>query len=203
MQLTLPFARSDADRLDAVVDAVRGRFGGSSLAVPPRCAATPASRSRCSRTDVPSRRAYAGAMTGDTGDVLEIDDDELAELALAADPDVDLDADAVPFLPDQTDGDELLPAWYMPAPRELPPDTGPHRGRHVVRRGPRRAQRRRPLRHLRPARGRLVARRARQPNWIVSPPSGRGDPTRRDRSTGRSCGSRAPNRAPTATSCRV
>ena len=31
MQLTLPFARSDADRLDAVVDAVRGRFGGSSL----------------------------------------------------------------------------------------------------------------------------------------------------------------------------
>ncbi len=31
VQLTLPFARSDADRLDAVVDAVRGRFGGSSL----------------------------------------------------------------------------------------------------------------------------------------------------------------------------
>ena len=31
VQLTLPFARSDADRLDTVVDAVRGRFGGSSL----------------------------------------------------------------------------------------------------------------------------------------------------------------------------
>ena len=31
VQLTLPFARSDADRLDSVVDAVRGRFGGSSL----------------------------------------------------------------------------------------------------------------------------------------------------------------------------
>ncbi|MET0662528.1 MAG: hypothetical protein ABWZ42_05295 [Ilumatobacteraceae bacterium] len=58
-------------------------------------------------------------MTGDTGDVLEIDDDELAELALAADPDVELDADAVPFFPDETHGDELLPAWYMPAPRSF------------------------------------------------------------------------------------
>jgi len=58
-------------------------------------------------------------MTGDTGDVLEIDDDELAELALAADPDVELGADAVPFLPDQTGGAELLPAWYMPAPRSF------------------------------------------------------------------------------------
>jgi hypothetical protein len=58
-------------------------------------------------------------MAGDTGDVLEMDDDELAALALAADPDVELDADAVPFLPDQTRGAELLPAWYMPAPRSF------------------------------------------------------------------------------------
>jgi len=58
-------------------------------------------------------------MTGDTRDVLEIDDDELAAMALAADPEVELDADAVPFLPDPTDGDALLPAWYMPAPRSF------------------------------------------------------------------------------------
>ena len=58
-------------------------------------------------------------MTGDTGDTLEIDDDELACLALAADPDVDLDDDAVPFVPDQADGVELLPAWYMPVPRSF------------------------------------------------------------------------------------
>ncbi len=57
-------------------------------------------------------------MTGHTGDTLDIDDDELARLALAADPDVDLDDDAVPFVPDR-DGVELLPAWYMPAPRSF------------------------------------------------------------------------------------
>ena len=48
-----------------------------------------------------------------------IDDEELAELALAADPDVDLDDDAVPFLADRVDGAELLPSWYMPAPRSF------------------------------------------------------------------------------------
>ncbi len=56
---------------------------------------------------------------GDVGDVLEIDDDELARLALAADPDVDLDDDAVPFVADPSDGAELLPAWYMPVPRSF------------------------------------------------------------------------------------
>jgi hypothetical protein len=41
-------------------------------------------------------------------------DDELAALALAADPDAPIDDDAVPF--GQTDGDlALLPEWYMPA----------------------------------------------------------------------------------------
>jgi hypothetical protein len=58
-------------------------------------------------------------MTDETRDILEIDDDELAELALAADPDVDLDADAVPFVPDQAGGAELLPSWYMPVPRSF------------------------------------------------------------------------------------
>jgi len=46
-------------------------------------------------------------------------DEELAEQALAADPDAPLPADAVPFVdPDATgaDGAALLPGWYMPAP---------------------------------------------------------------------------------------
>ena len=41
-------------------------------------------------------------------------DDELAELALAADPDAPIDDDAVPFGgPDPAAA--LLPEWYMPA----------------------------------------------------------------------------------------
>lgn len=45
-------------------------------------------------------------------------DDELTELALAADPDAGVGPDAVPlreFLGDEGAG-ELLPDWYMPAP---------------------------------------------------------------------------------------
>lgn len=44
-------------------------------------------------------------------------DDELAALALAADPDAPLPDDAVPYRgpDDDTDGG-LLPGWYMPAP---------------------------------------------------------------------------------------
>ena len=41
-------------------------------------------------------------------------DDELAELALAADIDPDLDEDAVPIRPIEPTAD-LLPEWYMPA----------------------------------------------------------------------------------------
>ena len=43
----------------------------------------------------------------------DLDDDELAALALAADPDAPIDPDAVPFGPCGSDA-ELLPAWYMP-----------------------------------------------------------------------------------------
>jgi hypothetical protein len=42
-----------------------------------------------------------------------ISDDELTALALAADPDIRLDADAQPWVLDD-DRAELLPAWYMP-----------------------------------------------------------------------------------------
>ncbi len=48
----------------------------------------------------------------------ELTDDELTALALAADPDAPLPADAVPYQP-PGDGDlsaSLLPGWYMPAP---------------------------------------------------------------------------------------
>ena len=45
-----------------------------------------------------------------------LSDEELTALALAADPDVQLGADAVPFLPAGPPGDDLLlPSWYMPA----------------------------------------------------------------------------------------
>jgi hypothetical protein len=45
-----------------------------------------------------------------------ISDDELAALALAADPDAPVPADAVPLQPTDAAGDPLLPSWYMPSP---------------------------------------------------------------------------------------
>jgi len=52
---------------------------------------------------------------------LAFTDDELTELALAADPDVAIAADAVPLQELLAAGassgsDELLPGWYMPPP---------------------------------------------------------------------------------------
>jgi hypothetical protein len=46
---------------------------------------------------------------------VEISDEELTALALAADPDIAVAADAVPFGGSDGAG-ALLPAWYMPAP---------------------------------------------------------------------------------------
>ena len=44
-------------------------------------------------------------------------DDELAAIALAADPDIGLDDDAVPLQEVAQSGtDGLLPEWYMPSP---------------------------------------------------------------------------------------
>jgi hypothetical protein len=45
----------------------------------------------------------------------EITDEELAELALAADPDEPIGDDAVPMRQIDAEGESLLPAWYMPA----------------------------------------------------------------------------------------
>ena len=46
-----------------------------------------------------------------------ISDDELTALALAADPDCEIDGAAVPLAAMASeDGDDLLPAWYMPSP---------------------------------------------------------------------------------------
>ncbi|MDQ3895846.1 MAG: hypothetical protein M3326_01130 [Actinomycetota bacterium] len=52
-------------------------------------------------------------------------DEELTDLALAADRDAGVPADAVPideFLTaaDAGDADDLLPAWYMPVPAPRP-----------------------------------------------------------------------------------
>ena len=43
-----------------------------------------------------------------------LSDEELATIAMAADPDAPLSEDAVPF--HVGDGGDLLPDWYMPAP---------------------------------------------------------------------------------------
>ena len=46
-----------------------------------------------------------------------VDDDELAQLALAADPDVAVGPDAISMweLAERAPGSSLLPAWYMPS----------------------------------------------------------------------------------------
>lgn len=53
----------------------------------------------------------------DAGDqsLVEMTDEELTAMALAADPDVLLDASAVPLTDDEP-FPELLPSWYMPVP---------------------------------------------------------------------------------------
>ena len=46
-----------------------------------------------------------------------VTDDELAALALAADPDVEVGDDAVSVWDlDDSEAEVLLPAWYMPSP---------------------------------------------------------------------------------------
>ncbi len=54
-------------------------------------------------------------MTLDTDEV-EITDEELTALALAADPDATVADDAVPLSSLLMEFPELLPSWYMPAP---------------------------------------------------------------------------------------
>lgn len=64
--------------------------------------------------------AYGCDMDDDLVDVegtVEWSDEELAELALAADPDAPIADDAVPF--GQREGGALLPDWYMPVPAGL------------------------------------------------------------------------------------
>src|SRR5438046_9018015 len=47
----------------------------------------------------------------------ELTDEELVLLALAADPDVEVDDDAIPFWEiASAASDSLLPHWYMPSP---------------------------------------------------------------------------------------
>jgi hypothetical protein len=60
---------------------------------------------------------WAYGMTVDQAHV--ISDDELCDIAMAADPDIVLADDAVPFEADPTSNSGLLPAWYMAAPRNF------------------------------------------------------------------------------------
>lgn len=48
---------------------------------------------------------------------LQVTDDELEAAALAADPDLELDADAVAWDGGGEEKADLLPSWYMPAPQ--------------------------------------------------------------------------------------
>lgn len=57
---------------------------------------------------------------------MDISDEELTALAMAADPDAPIPDDAVPFGA-AVDGVALLPGWYMPAPAHRP-----GRGRRIV-----------------------------------------------------------------------
>jgi hypothetical protein len=50
----------------------------------------------------------------------EFTEAELTELALAADPDAPLDADAVPMGDYLSQAPGLLPTWYMPSPMARP-----------------------------------------------------------------------------------
>ena len=45
---------------------------------------------------------------------LDISDEELAALALAADPDEPIEDDAVPMRSLDSEGEPVLPEWYMP-----------------------------------------------------------------------------------------
>lgn len=58
---------------------------------------------------------------------VDVTDDELAALALAADPNVEPDDDAVPFVLTPGVGADLLPAWYMPTPQRSAADRTPRR----------------------------------------------------------------------------
>lgn len=58
-------------------------------------------------------RSYVELIASGVGSVVRVDDEELMALALAADPDAPIPADAVPWSP----GDEIDPGmggWYMP-----------------------------------------------------------------------------------------
>jgi hypothetical protein len=63
-----------------------------------------------------------------TRDLDGIADDELTALALAADPDLPVDPDALPISLSTAATSGLLPEWYMPAPIS----TGCGRARRVL-----------------------------------------------------------------------
>ena len=66
-------------------------------------------------------------------DLLEpITDEELTALALAADPDQQIDDDAVPLTAFHGEFGDILPDWYMPAPASISSSPGRRRRNAVV-----------------------------------------------------------------------
>ena len=66
--------------------------------------------------DLHDQRSAGDWASGDWGFGESISDEELTQLALAADPDVALDDDAVALSSLTNPFPSLLPDWYMPAP---------------------------------------------------------------------------------------
>ena len=63
------------------------------------------------------RKGIGGTVRDMDGtDELIFTDEELAEQAMAADPDAGVADDAVPFPTARNEHGDLLPDWYMPAP---------------------------------------------------------------------------------------
>ncbi len=60
----------------------------------------------------------SGSDVMDVSDLTDCDitDEELTALALAADPDQEIDVDALPLSAYRNEFPELLPEWYMPTP---------------------------------------------------------------------------------------
>jgi hypothetical protein len=61
----------------------------------------------------------ADELDADGSVIDEISDEELAALAMAADPDVQVDSDAVPLRSGDGMFPQLLPSWYMPVPASV------------------------------------------------------------------------------------
>ena len=75
-----------------------------------------ADESQASADEFDAGEFDADDFDADGSEIGEISDEELAALAMAADPDVEVDSDAVPLRSGDGTFPQLLPSWYMPVP---------------------------------------------------------------------------------------